>query len=600
MISKLKLLQDYFGHNDFRELQEEIIDTILDNQDILTILPTGGGKSLCYQLPSLMMSGVTVVISPLLALMYDQVVSLNANGIKASMISSGQSLEEIREVERSVIRSEIKLLYVAPERLENRYFISLLHRSRVNFFVVDEAHCLSQWGHEFRESYRKLSILKEQFPHTTITTFTATATNLVQDDIIKTLNMKNAKTIKSSIYRDNLALRVKHRIDDGKLQLLEFLKLHKGESGIVYTLSRKSTESIASFLSSKRIKAKAYHAGLETNKRNSIYNEFIEDKIDIVVATIAFGMGIDKADIRFVAHLNLPKNLESYYQEVGRAGRDGEHSETLLLFTTADLVRQRLFIDELKSGLYKQNAYHKLQSISKFATANECRHQIIASYFQESISRCQNMCDNCIEIGINFKDITEASKKILSTIYRTNQNHSASYIVEVLKGSQRREIIENTHNKLSVYNIGDEYSKSQWLTIIDRLLELNALEIDTKRAYKITLIAQDILRGKIEVDIREDRLSVKFKTRYSPVAKLGAINQSILKRLIEVAREIAIENSIPSPRVLSQKSLKEMSQQLPTDKKSMLAISGIGEVKYQRYAKRFIDEIKRIKGEIKA
>ncbi len=600
MISKLQLLQDYFGHSTFRELQEEIIDTILNNQDILTILPTGGGKSLCYQLPSLMMSGVTVVISPLLALMYDQVVSLNANGIKASMISSGQSLEEIREVERSVIRSEIKLLYVAPERLENRYFISLLHRSRVNFFVVDEAHCLSQWGHEFRESYRKLSILKEQFPHTTITTFTATATNLVQDDIIKTLNMRNAKTIKSSIYRNNIALRVKHRIDNGKLQLLEFLKLHKGESGIVYTLSRKSTESIASFLNSKRIKAKAYHAGLETDERNSIYNEFIEDKIDIVVATIAFGMGIDKADIRFVAHLNLPKNLESYYQEVGRAGRDGEHSETLLLFTTADLVRQRLFIDELKSGLYKQNAYHKLQSISKFATANECRHQIIASYFQESISRCQNMCDNCIEIGINFKDITEASKKILSTIYRTNQNHSASYIVEVLKGSQRREIIENAHDKLSVYNIGDDYSKSQWLTIIDRLLELNALEIDSKRAYKITLIAQDILRGKIEVDIREDRLSIEFKTKYSPVAKLGSINQSILKRLIEVAREIAIENSIPSPRVLSQKSLKEMSQQLPTDKKSMLAISGIGEVKYQRYAKRFIDEIKRIKEEIKA
>ena len=600
MISKLQLLQDYFGHSTFRELQEEIIDTILNNQDILTILPTGGGKSLCYQLPSLMMSGVTVVISPLLALMYDQVVSLNANGIKASMISSGQSLEEIREVERSVIRSEIKLLYVAPERLENRYFISLLHRSRVNFFVVDEAHCLSQWGHEFRESYRKLSILKEQFPHTTITTFTATATNLVQDDIIKTLNMRNAKTIKSSIYRNNIALRVKHRIDNGKLQLLEFLKLHKGESGIVYTLSRKSTESIASFLNSKRIKAKAYHAGLETDERNSIYNEFIEDKIDIVVATIAFGMGIDKTDIRFVAHLNLPKNLESYYQEVGRAGRDGEHSETLLLFTTADLVRQRLFIDELKSGLYKQNAYHKLQSISKFATANECRHQIIASYFQESISRCQNMCDNCIEIGINFKDITEASKKILSTIYRTNQNHSASYIVEVLKGSQRREIIENAHDKLSVYNIGDDYSKSQWLTIIDRLLELNALEIDSKRAYKITLIAQDILRGKIEVDIREDRLSIEFKTKYSPVAKLGSINQSILKRLIEVAREIAIENSIPSPRVLSQKSLKEMSQQLPTDKKSMLAISGIGEVKYQRYAKRFIDEIKRIKEEIKA
>ena len=597
-MNKLKLLQDYFGHNKFREYQEEIIDTILNNQDILTILPTGGGKSLCYQLPSLMMSGVTVVISPLLALMYDQVVSLNANGIRASMISSYQSFDEIKDIERLVIRSEIKLLYVAPERLENRYFISLLHRTKVNFFVVDEAHCVSQWGHEFRESYRRLSILKEQFPFTTITAFSATATNLVQEDIIKTLKMRNSKTIIGSIYRNNLALRVKHRIDNGKIQLLEFIKLHRGEAGIVYTLSRKSTETITDFLVSKRVNARVYHAGLDRDERNSVYNEFIEDKIDIVVATVAFGMGIDKSNIRFIVHLNLPKNLESYYQEVGRAGRDGLESEALLLFTTADLVRQRLFIDELKSGIYKRNSYQKLESISKFATANECRHQIIASYFQESISRCQNMCDNCVEIGANFVDITQSSKKVLSTIYRTNQSYGANYIVEVLKGSQKREIIDNAHDKLSVYNIGDEYSKSQWLTIIDRLLELNALDIDFKRAYKLTVIAQDILRGKIDVDIREDRLSIEIKRRYSSLKKLGSINQSILNRLIEVAREIAIENSIPSPRVLPQKSLEEMSQKLPTDKKSMLSISGIGEIKYQRYAKRFIDEIKKIKREL--
>jgi len=598
-MDKYQTLKHYFGYDVFRTLQEEAIDTLLAKKDMLMILPTGGGKSLCYQLPTLMMDGVTVVISPLLSLMYDQVASLIANGIEGAMISSMQSFDEIKMIQQRVVRGEIKMLYVAPERLINPYFLSMLHRTKVNFFVVDEAHCLSQWGHEFRQSYRELSILKEQFPTTPIAAFTATATQMVRDDILQELKLVKPKTIVGSVFRENLHLSIKHRIGDGRVQLMEFLKLHKGESGIIYTLSRNSTESIANFLQLKGYQVKAYHAGLSTEERGEIHNAFIQDDLELVVATVAFGMGIDKPNIRFVVHLNLPRNLESYYQEIGRAGRDGNLSHTLLLFTNADLIKQRLFIDDLEESPYKQNSYEKLETISKFATSSECRHQIISSYFKESLERCQKRCDNCTQSQSEVVDITTASQKILSTIYRTKQSFGATYIVDILKGSRNKNILQNKHDQLSVHNIGQEHSKSGWLTIIDRLLEFGALSINEKRAYILTEMGTKILKNEQNVDIKEDRLKVSFESKVlEPRTAMNAKQQSIMQRLMDLRRDIAVENGIPAYIVFSQKSLKEMATYLPATKEEMLSIHGVGEVKYERYAAPFMELIESIREEV--
>ncbi|MBN2823691.1 MAG: DNA helicase RecQ [Campylobacterales bacterium] len=597
-MDKKQTLKHYFGYESFRALQEEAIDTIVQQQDMLMILPTGGGKSLCYQLPTLMMDGITVVISPLLSLMYDQVTSLVANGINAAMVSSMQSFEEIKMIEQQVIRGEIKMLYVAPERLDSPYFISLLHRTKINFFVIDEAHCLSQWGHEFRASYRKLSILKEQFPSTPIAAFTATATQIVREDIVSELKLNKPKVIVGSVFRENLILTIKHRISDGRVQLLEFLKLHKGKSGIIYTLSRKSTESVAAYLAQQGYKVRAYHAGLSTDERGEIHNEFIQDALDMVVATIAFGMGIDKPNIRFVVHLNLPRNLESYYQEIGRAGRDGNLSQTLLLFTTADLVKQRLFIDDLEEGEYKQNAYEKLQSISQFATSSSCRHQSISHYFKETLNPCGERCDNCLQKQRESVDITTPAQKILSAIYRTKQSFGANYIVDVLKGSKSKKILQNAHDKLSVYDIGKEHSKSGWLTIIDRLLEFGAVAINDKRAYRLTDTGKKILQGKQNIAIDEERLKVSFELQVVDKHQtLQGSQQQIFERLSTVRNKIALENDIPPYIVFSQKTLAQMAVELPVTKEAMLEIHGVGEVKFERYGEVFIQEICKIKSE---
>jgi len=367
-MKKKKILQTYFGHDGFRPLQEEVVDAILQKQDVLMILPTGGGKSLCYQLPTLMMEGVTVVVSPLLALMHDQVMALRANGISAAMLSSMQDLDESREIEKQLSKGEIKLLYVAPERLKNRYFLDLLHRLDINFFVVDEAHCVSEWGHEFREDYRKLSLLKIEFPEIPIAAFTATATKAVEQDIAGQLGLVEPKRVRGSLFRQNLMIQAEHRIKDGRVQLMTFLETHTGESGIIYTLSRKSTETIAAYLQSRGLEARPYHAGLPTEEKHRTYADFVADKVQIVVATIAFGMGIDKSNIRFVVHMSLPKTVENFYQEIGRAGRDGLASETLLLFSTSDIVQQRSFIDDLPETAYKQHAYEKLEKMVRFAS----------------------------------------------------------------------------------------------------------------------------------------------------------------------------------------------------------------------------------------
>ncbi len=587
-MNKLETLEHYFGHSSFRPLQEEVVDAILAKQDVLMILPTGGGKSLCYQLPTLLMEGITVVVSPLLALMHDQVVALKENGIAAEMLSSMQDLEESQQIETRLRAGEIKLLYVAPERLTNAYFLNLLHQLPINFFVIDEAHCVSEWGHEFRENYRRLSLLKEQFATTPIAAFTATATHAVESDIASNLGLRDPKRVRGSLFRENLTIHARHRIKDGRAQLMEFLKLHTDESGIIYTLSRKSTEAVAHFLQSKGIEARAYHAGLPTEEKNRTYADFVADRVQIVVATIAFGMGIDKSNIRFVVHMTMPKTLENYYQEIGRAGRDGLASETLLLFSAQDIVQQKMFIEDLPETPYKQHAFNKLDSMVRFANSENCRHQSIAAYFDDRIDECGDTCDNCTAPASEKVDITTASRMLLSTILRTEQSFGLHYVIDVLKGSKEQRVLQNGHDTLSVYGIGEEYSKSQWLTIGDKLLELNAVEIGEFKVYRLTAFGIEVIKGAHQIELKKERLTVQKSEVKKRVTYFDDYDVEVYDKLRDLRTRIASEKGIPPYIVFSDKTLKDLSMKVPKDKEAMLEVHGIGEVKFERYGEEFL------------
>ena len=587
-MNKLETLEHYFGHSSFRPLQEEVVDAILAKQDVLMILPTGGGKSLCYQLPTLLMEGITVVVSPLLALMHDQVVALQANGISAEMLSSMQDLEESQQIEARLRAGEVKLLYVAPERLTNAYFLNLLHQLPINFFVIDEAHCVSEWGHEFRENYRRLSLLKEQFATTPIAAFTATATHAVESDIASNLGLQDPKRVRGSLFRENLTINARHRIKDGRAQLMEFLKLHTDESGIIYTLSRKSTEAVAHYLQTKGIEAKAYHAGLPTKEKNKTYADFVADKVQIVVATIAFGMGIDKSNIRFVVHMTMPKTLENFYQEIGRAGRDGIASETLLLFSAQDIVQQKMFIEDLPETPYKQHAFNKLDSMVRFANSENCRHQSVAAYFDDRMDDCADKCDNCTAPASEKIDITTAARMLLSTILRTEQNFGLHYVIDVLKGSKEQRVLQNGHDTLSVYGIGNEYSKSQWLTIGDKLLELNAVEIGEFKVYKLTAFGVEVIKGGHTIELKKERLTVQKAETKKKVTYFDDYDAEVYDKLRDLRTQIASQKGIPPYIVFSDKTLKDLSVKVPQDKEAMLEVHGIGEVKFERYGSEFL------------
>jgi len=588
-MNKLETLKHYFGHDTFRPLQEEVVDAIVNKEDVLMILPTGGGKSLCYQLPTLLMDGITIVVSPLLALMHDQVVALRANDIPAAMLSSMQDLDESQKIEAQLHAGEIKLLYVAPERLTNAYFLNMLHKLPINFFVIDEAHCVSEWGHEFRENYRRLSLLKEQFSTTPIAAFTATATHAVESDIAANLGLVEPKRVRGSLFRENLTINARHRIKDGRAQLMEFLKLHRDESGIIYTLSRKSTEAIAQFLQGKGIEAKAYHAGLPTQEKNATYADFVADRVQIVVATIAFGMGIDKSNIRFVVHMTMPKTLENFYQEIGRAGRDGVASETLLLFSAQDIVQQKMFIEDLPETPYKQHAFNKLDAMVRFANSENCRHQSIAAYFDDRIEVCGDKCDNCTAPASEKIDITTAARMLLSTILRTEQNFGLHYVIDVLKGSKEQRVLQNGHDTLSVYGIGEEYSKNQWLTIGDKLLELGAVEIGEFKVYKLTQFGVEVIKGAHSIELKKERLTVQKAEAKKKVTYFDDYDVDVYDKLRNLRTQIASEKGIPPYIVFSDKTLKDLSNKQPQDKEEMLSVHGIGEVKFERYGKPFLE-----------
>ena len=595
METKYSILKRVFGHASFRDFQEHAVDAILARHDVMMVLPTGAGKSLCYQLPSLMMEGVTVVISPLLALMHDQVTALRAFGIASSMISSMQNAGEIQEAMLSCHKGVLKLLYVAPERLKNDAFMGFLQSININFFVVDEAHCVSEWGHEFREDYRQLFRLKNHFPTTPIAAFTATATHLVEKDILSQLRLVEPIVLRGNVSRENLTIKAQYRNANGREQLLEFLDNFAGESGIVYTFTRKEAESLALYLSTKHIVARAYHAGLETTEKNETYRAFLNDEIQVVVATIAFGMGIDKSNIRFVVHMSLPKTIENYYQEIGRAGRDGIPSSTLLLFSASDIVERKRLIEEQPASEYKKVAFEKLEKMTKFTSSQVCRHQLIATYFDDTIAPCLSRCDNCLDGEKESIDISYDALKLLSAIYRTGQRFGLQYVVDVLMGVQSEKIEQNGHKSLSVYGIGKERTKAQWLSIGDRLLEIEAFKVGEYRVVSLSEYGAQIIKERLPVSIHAKRLEEhKRASKKAKKVASGAFDLSTFERLRTLRLEISKENSIPPYVVFSDKTLKEMAEKLPLTKEAMLDVSGVGEVKFERYGEAFLELIKRL------
>ncbi len=586
--TKYKVLKDIFGHNSFRVLQEEGVDAILANRDLLMILPTGGGKSLVYQLPTLLKEGISIVVSPLIALMQDQVSALKAQNISADMISSAQSREDVDAIIHKAQNGELKFLYLSPERLNNGSTINLLRTLNINFFVIDEAHCISQWGHEFRDDYRALGNLKANFPEISICAFTATSTNHVTDDILRELRLENPKVLKGKIFRKNIFISAGRRINNGHAQLQDFLNRHKNESGIIYVSSRKKAEEVSAYLNMKGFSSLAYHAGLPNHVREQNFKIFVNDKVNIMVATIAFGMGIDKSDIRFVVHMSLPKSQENFYQEIGRAGRDGEDSETLLLFNAADMVLQKRFLDEIPNEEYKAHLDAKIDGIYKFATSEICFHKQLAEYFDDTLEPCIDRCDNCLQSDEKRQDITTESQMILSAIYKTQQSFGKNYIVDVLRGSKEQKILANGADKLSVYNIGTHLNKKEWFVILERLLELKILGMGEFSALKLTDAAIEILKSQKSVDIKHSRLQVSITEKKVKQTEDFDYDATLFEALRAKRAELARDLGVPAYIIFGDKTLKHLASQKPYDKISMLQVNGVGEKKFEQFGEEFL------------
>lgn len=595
MNNKHKILKDIFGHEHFRSFQEEVVDSIIQKKDVLTILPTGGGKSLCYQLPTLLMDGVTVVISPLIALMQDQVKALNDLNIKAEMISSSQTNDENSFTMQKLLEGKLKFIYVAPERFTSNEFIAVLQRININYFVIDEAHCVSAWGHEFRAEYRNLDKLKRFFPDTCIAAFTATATKKVEADIASSLKLNDAKHFRAKTHRNNLDIKVEPRITNGRKQILNFLKTHKGLCGIIYTFTRKEAESTAQFLCENGYSSKAYHAGLNPSIKDEVYGDFVYEKIDIVVATIAFGMGIDKSNIRFVIHTSLPKTLENYYQEIGRAGRDGDMSYVYLLYSKTDEVKRKIQIEDAIDTGYKQTGLDKLEAMYRYCVSNNCRHKIIASYFEDEIDDCKTLCDNCTKGEIEQVDVSVDAQKFLSAVYRSEQRFGTNHIIDILRGSKNQKLLEFGHDRLNVYGLGSDKSKNEWIAIADKLIDIKAVNLGEFRVLKISGLGMQILKGKEKLLIDSDKLGIaqKFEEENTQLS----FDEKLYEKFKNLRRELAQEYEVPAYVIFGDKTLKELASKLPLTKEDMLDINGVGLVKFEKYGKSFLSLCKSIKEE---
>ncbi len=586
-------LKHTFGFDSFRPMQEEIVQAVIEKKDVLVLMPTGGGKSLCYQLPATVQDGLTVVVSPLIALMKDQVEGLVANGIKAAFLNSSLELDEHQDIREQLERGDIDILYVSPEKLITPNFQYSLKKWNVQLFAIDEAHCISQWGHDFRPGYTQLRTLKESFPDIPIIALTATADKTTRKDILAQLKLKDPKVFISSFDRPNLALNVlpaKKRIE----RIITFVKKRKHESGIIYCLSRNQTEKVATALIQEGINAGYYHAGMQSHERAKAQDDFIHGRTNIVVATVAFGMGIDKSNVRYVIHHNLPKNLEGYYQEIGRAGRDGLPSETLLFYSLADVVLLKKFATE--SG---QPALQlaKLDRMKQFADALICRRRILLSYFGEEVKNdCKN-CDVC-ENPPELVDGTEIAQIALSGIARTNQNVAIGMLIDILRGSGKQEVLNHGYNTIKTYGAGSHISPEDWQEYLLQMLNVGLIDIayDQHHALKITAAGGRVLKGEDKVKfvslayIEERAVSASSKESTTSSKRKDA-EEVLFDMLRDLRFSLAKKANIPPYHVFTDKTLDEMARDMPTNEEKMKKVSGIGDKKFASYGKLFIDEI---------
>lgn len=600
----LQTLKTYFGYDSFRPLQEEIIRHILDGNDALVLMPTGGGKSICYQLPALLREGTAVVVSPLISLMKDQVEALCANGISAGALNSSNDETENAALRRACTEGRLKLLYISPEKLlaEANYLLRDMH---ISLFAIDEAHCISQWGHDFRPEYAQMGILHQQFPHVPIIALTATADKITREDIIGQLHLNHPRTFISSFDRPNLSLTVKrgYQQKEKSKTILDFIARHPGESGIIYCMSRSKTESVAQMLQKQGIRTSVYHAGLSSSLRDKAQDDFINDRVQVVCATIAFGMGIDKSNVRWVIHYNLPKSIESFYQEIGRAGRDGLPSDTLLFYSLADLILLTKFATE--SGQQNINL-EKLQRMQQYAESDICRRRILLSYFGEIADHDCGNCDVCKNPPERF-DGTVIVQKALSAIVRTDQQIGTGVLVDILRGNMSPEVVGKGYQQLKTFAAGRDVPARDWHDYLLQMLQLGYFEIayNENNHLKITSAGSDVLFGRATarlVVIRREEANETKRGRKRketvpaqelPLGLPNTENKALFEALRKLRKRLADEEALPAYIVLSDKVLHLLSTSRPTNLEEFGNISGIGEHKKKKYGKEFINLIRK-------
>ncbi len=586
----LNILKTHFGFDQFRPLQEEIIGCVMAQRDAFVLMPTGAGKSLCFQLPALKMPGVTLVISPLIALMKDQVDALKADGIPAEFINSTLTRAEIDRIQTEALRGKIKILYAAPERLTMPEFQHFLQKINVSLIAIDESHCISEWGHDFRPDYRNLKMLRNMFPEVPVMALTATATQKVREDIICQLSLEKAKIFTSSFNRPNLSYAVlpkKNSYD----QLINIFREHRNEAAIIYCFSRKDTEHLAADLRQEGFKALPYHAGLESEARRTNQEKFIRDEAQIIVATIAFGMGIDKPDVRLVIHYHLPKSIEGYYQETGRAGRDGLPSRCILFYSAADAIKQQYFIRQIENEAERKNAYRKLDQMVEYCELATCRRSHLLAYFGEDYhqERCDG-CDICFSPQEDF-DATIISQKIMSAIIRTGQRFGINYIIDVLVGAKNKKILERDHHELSVYGIVDDFSKEDLRRIVSQLV-YKKLIVKSGDEYPILELSprgQEFLKQREEIRLPKPKSIAKLSQPSEAVET--EYDRDLFEKLRRLRKELADEQGVPPFVVFGDLALRQMAAYLPQSEENFSRISGVGQEKLKRYGKIFTEVI---------
>ena len=600
----LQTLKTYFGYDSFRPLQEDIIRHLMDRKDALVLMPTGGGKSICYQLPALLSEGTAVVVSPLISLMKDQVETLCANGIAAGALNSNNDETENASLRRACMEGKLKLLYISPEKLlaEANYLLRDMH---ISLFAIDEAHCISQWGHDFRPEYTQMGILHQLFPQVPIIALTATADKITREDIIKQLHLNQPRIFISSFDRPNLSLTVKrgYQQKEKSKAILDFIARHPGESGIIYCMSRSKTESVAQMLQKHGIKSAVYHAGLSSARRDEAQDDFINDRVQVVCATIAFGMGIDKSNVRWVIHYNLPKSIESFYQEIGRAGRDGMPSDTLLFYSLADLILLTKFATD--SGQQSINL-EKLQRMQQYAEADICRRRILLSYFGENTTCDCGNCDVCKNPPERF-DGTIIVQKALSAIARSEQQIGTGILVDILRGNMSSEVTERGYHRLKTFGAGREVPVRDWHDYLLQMLQLGYFEIayNENNHLKITQSGTDVLFGRARallVTIRREeavqatrgrKRKATVPTKELPLGLPNTESGELFEALRTLRKRLADQEALPAYIVLSDKVLHLLSASRPTTIEEFGNISGIGEYKKKKYGKEFVELIRK-------